>query len=269
MTLIPFLKRSANWKKSEQRVVLENIRIASPCTASWDKMAGDGRARHCAECQLNVYNISAMTRKEAEQLITSHEGRLCLRFYRRSDGTVLTQDCPRGLRAVVKRVAYVAGAALSAVMSLTFAAAQNAAVTGVPILTDSDQKGTASLGVLALDQQGAVIVNAEVAFADAAGKVLVRAKTDSNGRFHWAGITPGSYVVTVKAHGFKAFTRKIELKDKPVELRTQLKIAETTVTVEVGGVAPVTQGTMGLVIRDSPNFAPMSQGRGRPSPLRQ
>ncbi len=103
MTLIPFLSRTAKSKKSAQSITLENIRIASPCTASWEKMAGDERARHCAECHLNVYNISAMTRREAEQLITSHEGRLCLRFYRRNDGTVLTQDCPRGLRAVVKR----------------------------------------------------------------------------------------------------------------------------------------------------------------------
>jgi hypothetical protein len=35
-----------------------------------------------------------MTRPDAEALIAKHEGkRLCARFYRRPDGTVMTQDC--------------------------------------------------------------------------------------------------------------------------------------------------------------------------------
>jgi hypothetical protein len=269
MKRIPFLSRRANSKRPEQSITLENIRIASPCTASWEKMAGDERARHCAECHLNVYNISAMTRREAEQLITSHEGRLCLRFYRRSDGTVLTQDCPRGLRAVVKRVAYVAGAALSAVMSLPFSMAQSTVVTGAPIPLNSDQKAQPSVGVLALDQQGALIINAEVAFADAAGKILLQSKTDSNGRFQWVGMASGSYIVTIKAPGFKTFSKKLEVKDKPVELRAQLKVAKVTETVEVGGVSPPVQGYI-VDIASTPSVAHMSQGAGgRPAPLRQ
>jgi hypothetical protein len=80
--------------------LLGKIRIASPCTASWDDMRGDDRVRFCQHCRLNVYNLSAMTRQEAEALIREKEGRLCIRFYARRDGTVLTDNCPVGLRAV-------------------------------------------------------------------------------------------------------------------------------------------------------------------------
>lgn len=47
-------------------VVLRDIRIASPCSADWDRMCGDDRVRFCPECQLNVYNFSAMTPAEVE-----------------------------------------------------------------------------------------------------------------------------------------------------------------------------------------------------------
>ena len=79
--------------------MLEKIKIASPCKASWEQMAGDERIRHCAECDLDVYNFSAMTRRDVERLVREREGRLCARFYLRPDGTMLTQDCPVGFRA--------------------------------------------------------------------------------------------------------------------------------------------------------------------------
>jgi hypothetical protein len=90
---------------------LDRLTIASPCAVSWDAMSGDDRVRSCAQCRLNVYNLSAMTRPEAETLIAQKEGRACVRFYRRADGTVLTQDCPVGLAAVRRKLRRLAGAA--------------------------------------------------------------------------------------------------------------------------------------------------------------
>src|SRR4051794_21433761 len=77
-------------------IVLENIRIASPCAADWDDMRGGERVRFCGRCQKNVYNLSSMTRADAEELVSAKEGRLCVRFFQRSDGTMLTADCPVG-----------------------------------------------------------------------------------------------------------------------------------------------------------------------------
>lgn len=97
---------------------LNNIRVASPCPADWDQMYGDDRKRFCGECKLNVYNLSGMTRDEAEALIMNAEGRLCVRFYQRRDGTVLTHDCPVGWAKVKQRTRLYAAAAVSLVMAL-------------------------------------------------------------------------------------------------------------------------------------------------------
>lgn len=97
---------------------LNNIKIASPCSADWDEMVGDERSRFCGDCKLNVYNLSGMSRSEAENLIfQADENRLCVRFFRRADGTVLTKDCPVGWRAIRRNISKTA----TAFASLVFA----------------------------------------------------------------------------------------------------------------------------------------------------
>ncbi len=86
-------------------------RIASPCTADWDAMAGDERVRFCSECNLHVYNLSDMTSHQAATFLSEAEGRTCVRFYRRADGTYLTRDCPTGLAAVRRKIARLAAGA--------------------------------------------------------------------------------------------------------------------------------------------------------------
>jgi hypothetical protein len=97
---------------------LDHVRVAAPCESDWDQMIGDERVRFCGQCSLNVYNLSSMTRSDAESLIARTEGRLCVRFYRRRDGSIITRDCPVGLRAIRRRVSYVARAIGSMVLGL-------------------------------------------------------------------------------------------------------------------------------------------------------
>ena len=97
---------------------LDRVRIAAPCEAEWDEMRGGERVRFCHRCSLNVYNLSAMTRREAERLVTRAEGaRLCVRFYRRRDGTMMTQGCPVGLRAIKRRASRLASTTFAAIVS--------------------------------------------------------------------------------------------------------------------------------------------------------
>lgn len=90
--------------------LLQSIRVASPCPMRWEEMAGDDRTRHCSECKLNVHNISDMTSEEAEAFLRAivPGERVCGRFFRRSDGTNLTRDCPVGLRAAREKAAQTA-----------------------------------------------------------------------------------------------------------------------------------------------------------------
>ena len=97
---------------------LDLIQIASPCPAAWDEMTGDERVRFCKRCKLNVYNLSEMSREEAEEFISQREGRTCVRLFRRADGTVLTKDCPVGLSALRQRVVRAAAALAGLVLAM-------------------------------------------------------------------------------------------------------------------------------------------------------
>ena len=105
--------------KSNDTSLLRGVRVAAPCHESWDAMPGTDRIRSCERCQHKVYNLSEMTSIEAEALLRSSEGRLCVRFYRRADGTIMTKDCTVGATArrnkrVAQAVAGVAAAVGSA-----------------------------------------------------------------------------------------------------------------------------------------------------------
>src|SRR5262249_24548822 len=96
---------------------LEKIRIAAPCNAEWRWMYGNDRVRFCSQCNLNVFNLSAMTTQEAEDLVRRTEGRLCARFYRRMDGTILTKNCPVGLQAIRDRFSRIRTGIIAATLS--------------------------------------------------------------------------------------------------------------------------------------------------------
>jgi hypothetical protein len=97
--------------------LLKGIRVASPCRARWQDMTGDERSRFCHQCCRHVYNISAMPADEAVELIRAHEGKLCGRFYRRRDGTVLTADCPVGAEKLSRRLKALAATAVTLLLT--------------------------------------------------------------------------------------------------------------------------------------------------------
>ena len=94
---------------------LDRVGVAKPCKANWDEMAGDDRVRHCGSCDLDVFDISAMRRDEAEEFLAARAGagRTCIRFFRRADGRLLTRDCPVGVRAAWRRMTWAAAALLA------------------------------------------------------------------------------------------------------------------------------------------------------------
>ncbi len=81
--------------------ILEDVTVATPCDASWAEMEGDSDTRFCGRCEKYVHNLSMMSRKEAEAVLTAataERREMCVRLWRRLDGTVLTDDCPVGVR---------------------------------------------------------------------------------------------------------------------------------------------------------------------------
>jgi hypothetical protein len=191
------------------------IRIASPCSADWNRMAGDERVRYCPECRLNVYDFSGMSDADIESILARRNGRLCARFYQRSDGTMLTRDCPVGFRAVVRRVATFAGAALAAVMSVGPALARTPLAKPVLFQIQPAQTG---LSLEVFDASGATVPKARVTITDEKTKAKVYEETDAKGRLRLADLPTGNYEITVVVLGFK------ELKQSHVSVPTKIPL---------------------------------------------
>jgi hypothetical protein len=122
--------------------ILNDVQIASPCTASWEEMSGDPYARHCAQCNKNVFDLSQLSAHQAINLLREKEGRLCIRLYRRHDGTVLTADCPVGLRERSRRIFRWAAALVASVF--TFGLVAGCETTGPSSSKTQLQSTTAS-----------------------------------------------------------------------------------------------------------------------------
>ena len=177
------------------------IRIASPCSADWDRMVGDDRVRHCAECNLDVYNFSAMASSEVERIVAERQGRLCARFYQRSDGMMLTQNCPVGFRAVVRRVSRIAGAALTAAMSATPAMSGSILPKHKPSLLQI-QAAQTGLTLEVTDTKGAIIGEASVTILNEQDGTKREMVSDANGRLRVVDLPSGKYEIAVSFPGF-------------------------------------------------------------------
>lgn len=175
---------------------LNSLRIASPCSADWNQMVGDNRQRHCGDCKLNVYNLSGMTRREAEDLIMNSEGRVCMRIYRRSDGTVLTKDCPVGWQAVKQRVSKVA----AAFTSMIFAVLGGIGLTNY--FADSADEGR-TMGVIAIENPPPAMGKFEPLMGDVSFE-------ENTSDYEMGKIAPPKYPVAGGIENVEQMKREIE-----------------------------------------------------------
>jgi uncharacterized surface anchored protein len=210
-------------------------------------MGGDERVRFCDHCQLNVYNLSSLNKAAAEALLVSTEGRLCARLYRRSDGTVLTSDCPVGVRALRRKIARTAAAAFALVGSLTTvalgqskSAKQDSCKPQVRItqreINSSSQ--TSSITGQVTDPNGAFVPGATVTLQNTSRKQVQTTTTDE-GAFEFSELAPGKYSIKVTLQGFG--------KHKPVEIRLD---KNQSLTVELPLVLPAGEVLVGVVVYD-------------------
>lgn len=208
-----------------QKVDLNTMHVASPCSVSWDSMNGNDRSRLCGQCDRRVYNISGMTADAASKLLLNRTDRVCVRLHRRADGTVLTGDCPKGLAAYRKRVTTLAGAAFAAVLGLfSVASGQRVSLNDSQGVRSETSLESPMIEGTVRDQNGAVIADAIVAVKTANGKTLTR-KTDHKGRFRLLelSLSVGRNRIAITANGFDTFRDEFsvgrrEMIDYPVIL---------------------------------------------------
>ncbi len=99
---------------------IDNLILSFSCPIDWNSMDGDDRERFCMQCSKTVFNISDLSKKEANEYLqkrskTSH----CVKFYLRSDGTITTDECPRILRPV-RNTVFLLARVVAGIISILF-----------------------------------------------------------------------------------------------------------------------------------------------------
>src|ERR1044072_8689352 len=195
-------------KKTRQ---LELLQIPKPCPSDWENMIGNERKRYCTECHKYVYNLSAMTRREAEVLIEDSQGKVCARFTRLPDGQILTHEPPITLHRINRRPSPIAAALVTALISLSPAvAAPQSSHTNVVTQAAANKKKpsappnnpTASLSGIVGDYQNAAIVGAKVTLTSEGSGETQATVVGEDGGFRFAALRDGVYIIKVEAAGF-------------------------------------------------------------------
>lgn len=123
-------------------------------------MPGDERMRFCKSCSKSVFNISDLTREEAEVLFLKKRGDLCVKLFRRFDGTVMFEDCPAAIRKVrnfVRLVAALVTGFLSSFLACPVRAqGLNTRDPAPPVVTGMVELGGAFLGSIDVDEQDSI-----------------------------------------------------------------------------------------------------------------
>jgi hypothetical protein len=223
-------------------------------------MAGDQRVRHCTLCSLNVYNFAEMTPDEVRELLVRTEGRVCARLYQRADGTVLTRDCPTGLRAVRQRASRVAAALVAALCSLpAFALGTPRLKThGSKVKIEIERVATPQPAVLTgviRDEAGHLIPGVTIAIRDEVSKRVLTTITDATGTFKFTSLNDGLYSIETTLPGFRsAKVEHLQLKaSEVIHANVALRLDPAAVTITVGELAIVPHHD-GLTTRFTKDF---------------
>lgn len=229
---------------------LNNITIPEPCRADWNSMVGNEQVRFCEHCSLDVHNLSAMTRSQAQRLVARSKGRLCVQYHSDSFGRPQTLSGQK-LHRIHRRVSQIAAGAFTATLSITSTMAQQGASRSIEELpaqiaqANSRWSAGASVAGTVTDQHGAVIPGATIFLSNSEAQVALYASTAFDGQFKIEGLKSGIYKIRIDAPGFAADeTDSLYLPDnREQRVDRTLSVAKVEEQVEV-----VSEGTEVMVI---------------------
>lgn len=207
---------------------LNRLRIASPCSESWDGMAGGAERRHCATCDREVFDFARMTPRQIEARIEASGGRLCARLTRGADGLVTLPSPEPPPFWFERRASPVASALVTALLGFGGAAtgaaleAPSASATPSGHSAASDaakneptsphaESATASspttrIDGVVTDQEGAFLPGATVTIQEPDGGRSFTRVSDAEGRFTFENVAPGTFRLALELEFFSPIT---------------------------------------------------------------
>ena len=189
---------------------IDSVRVAKPCTESWNEMNGTDKIRFCSHCAKDVKNLSAMTRKEAMRIVSESNGGICIRYeHDRSSSRPIFAD---RLFQITRRAPGLAAGVMSASIALSSSGyGQSSSRPGdtpppANIVRPADTsakpgddipKGGSVLGTV-LDQYGAVIAGRVVVLTNEATKETRTQTSNEYGGYRFENVPDGSYRIVYK-----------------------------------------------------------------------
>ncbi|MGB9178194.1 MAG: ankyrin repeat domain-containing protein [Pyrinomonadaceae bacterium] len=196
--------------------LLDQINIPSPCTADWDSMIGNDQVRFCEHCSKSVNNLSTMMRKQALELVSRSKGQLCVRYYKRPDGTVQTGNSQSQLYQLKRRASKIAAGAFSAALGLCSSAVAQAASHAPQSISSSFElvagkdgasplplsRASATLVGTITDSNGAAVPGARLVLINTRTDQAQTSGTNGDGEYRFESLEAGSYTLKINGFGF-------------------------------------------------------------------
>lgn len=239
-----------------KKSLVDSLAVKNACAEDWNAMKGGETVRFCSHCNLNVNNISSLTRKQARQLIHASNGRLCVRYVKNPvDHRPVFAD--RLYQIGGRRTTRIAAATIAAALGLSTAAyaqgnidlsakrktseiaGQKSSGKKIPLLKTAAVSGTIT------DQQGAVIAGANVKLKNVETSESRTTSSNSDGFYDFQNVAAGKYNLTVEISGFKiGVVEKMSVSEG--------ETAINDVSLEVSTENSVTVGIIAFVEYSSP-----------------
>lgn len=113
------------------------LEVHTPCPKRWEELQGGDQQRFCEQCQLHVHNLSAMSSQDRERFVAqSGDGRQCIAYELRPDGSMVTPSWWSALLRLFQRVQWAALAFLAAALPFAF----SSCASRQPVLGRFEQK---------------------------------------------------------------------------------------------------------------------------------
>lgn len=117
---------------------IQSYFISSPCSVKWDDMQADQSnisVRFCGDCKLNVHNLSSLSDEEVVVLLDKKAAgeRVCTYFYRKDDGTLVTDNCPKQMKQMRDRIQAYAASMMVALCWQLASSADAQGLVGQPL----------------------------------------------------------------------------------------------------------------------------------------
>lgn len=237
---------------------IDSIEVKSPCSEDWNKMSGNNQVRFCSHCNLNVNDLSAMTRKEALKLVRKANGRICVRYIQNPvDKKPIFGD---KLYQLTRRAGIAAGVLGASLTLSTIAYAQgsaerlpqNAETQSEVVLngeeTDETESPTAVVSGTVTDEHGSFVAQISVNLFNLETEESQQEITDNDGFYEFKNVRKGNYKISINDEKGNAEVSLLEVSEKSENRRdlalTMPTVAEVTVNLPENQEITISGGMM-------------------------